>query len=101
MIDELGYVPCSSIGGIGVMRRRAFDGRPLTPDGKYGGFEAWQKAHPEVVRGWIRPALKLFLLDRLPMEPWRSLSTQYEALGWQRHWNTYRLGASHLWDWWE
>jgi hypothetical protein len=94
------YVPVSTIGGIGVFRRRAFERRPLTPHGKYGGFEAWQRAHTQVVRGQIRPALDLFLLDRLPVEPWASLSADYIAKGWQRPWRTYSAGFSHLWQWW-
>ena len=94
------YVPTSTIGGIGVFRRRAFEGRPLSPEGKYGGFEAWQRKHPQIVRGWIRPSLQLFLLDRLPIEPWASLSAEYIAKGWQRKWRDYDVSASHLWDWW-
>jgi hypothetical protein len=95
------YVPTSTIGGIGVFRRRAFEARPLNPEGKYGGFEAWQKSHPEVIRGLIRPALdRLFLLDRLPIEPWKSLSEQYIACGWQRKWRDYDESDSHLWRWW-
>jgi hypothetical protein len=90
-----------TIGGIGVFRRRAFEGRPLAPDGRYGGFEAWQLRHPEVTRGWIKPSLSLFLLDRLPMEPWASLSAEYIAQGWQRPWRTYSESVSHLWQWWE
>jgi len=95
------YVEVATIGGIGVFRRRAFEGRPLSPEGKYGGFEAWQRAHPEVTRAQIQPALSLFLLDRLPMEPWASLSAEYIAKGWQRPWRTYSAGVSHLWEWWE
>jgi hypothetical protein len=95
------FVPCDSIGGIGVMRRRAFEGRPLDTSHKYNGFWEWQRQHPGVTRGWIRPSLDLFLLDRLPMEPWASLSSQYIANGWQRPWRNYTVGASHLWEWWE
>ena len=67
----------------------------------YGGFTDWQLAHPELVKGWIVPPLKLFLLDRLPIEPWASLSKKYEAAGEQRFWTRYPLdAASQLWDWW-
>lgn len=98
---EPGYVEVATIGGIGVFRRRAFENRPLIPEGPYGGFEAWQNRYPQVVRGWIKPALSLFLLDRLPIEPWRSLSQKYIAKGWQRKWRDYEMSDSHLWDWWE
>ena len=33
--------------------------------------------------------LKVFLLDRLPGEPWASLSRKYIAKGWQRAWSGY------------
>jgi hypothetical protein len=95
------YVPCDAIGGIGLMRRSAFDGRDqMIPHSIYGGFTDWQLRNPEVKRGWIAPALKLFLLDRLPIEPFKSLSEQYIAKGWQRKWRDYDMRDSHLWEWW-
>lgn len=100
---EQGYAPCDSIGGIGMMRRSAFANRkPMEPHGPngVGGFTDWQLAHPEVKKGWIVPPLKLFLLDRLPVEPWASLSKRYIAEGIQRPWTNYPESASHLWEWW-
>lgn len=100
-----GYAPCEAIGGIGLMRRSAFAAtvdrmRPYGPNG-VGGFTDWQIRHPEIVKGWIVPPLPVFLLDRLPVEPWISLSQQYIASGVQRPWTNYDpLMAPQLWSWW-
>lgn len=99
-----GYAPCDSIGGIGLMRTRAFrDREPMRPHGQngVGGFTDWQLQHRDVRKGWIVPPLDLFLLDRLPMEPWASLSREYIAKGWQRPWTNYRMEDRALWAWWE
>jgi len=98
-----GFAKCDSIGGIGLMRRKAWEGRGSMavhgPNG-VGGFTDWQVAHRDVVKGWVIPPLKLFLLDRLPMEPWKTLSARYEAKGWQRPWSRYGADAAELWSWW-
>src|SRR6185437_7799659 len=75
-----GYAPCDSIGGIGLMRRSAFrNRRPMEPHAQngVGGFTDWQLHFADVCKGWIVPPLKCFLLDRLPFEPWASLSKKY------------------------
>jgi hypothetical protein len=96
-----GYAPCQSIGGIGLMRTRAFlENAPLKPHSIYGGFTEWQLQHPHVTKGWMVPPLEVFLLDRLPMEPWASLSRRYEAKGWQRPWSKYPKDST-LWKWWQ
>jgi len=97
--EARGYAPCDAIGGVGVMRRSVFDGG-MQPRGIYGGFTDWQLRHPEIGKGWICPPLNLFLLDRLPMEPWASLSREYIAKGWQRAWTNYGPEAAPLWSWW-
>jgi hypothetical protein len=96
-----GYAGCSMIGGIGLMRRDAFlVNDPMKPHSIYGGFSDWQLRHPEVVKGWVAPPLDVFLLDRLPMEPWASLSKEYIRTGQQRPWTNYDPADSKLWDWW-
>lgn len=96
-----GYAPCDAIGGIGLMRTEAFTRRePMKPHSTYGGFTDWQWKHPEVKTGWIVPPLKVFLLDRLPIEPWISLSRKYIAKGDQRPWTNYNPQDHALWDWW-
>jgi hypothetical protein len=72
----------------------------MVPHGTYGGFTDWQLLHKEVRKGWILPPLKVFLLDRLPMEPWASLSRKYIAAGDQRPWANYKPADAHLWSWW-
>lgn len=99
--SHVGYAPCDAIGGIGLMRRRAFQtADPMKPHSIYGGFTDWQLAHPEVKKGWIVPPLDCFLLDRLPFEPWLSLSKKYIESGQQRPWTNYEMKDSRLWDWW-
>jgi glycosyltransferase involved in cell wall biosynthesis len=86
------------IGGIGLMRARAFITLPR-PGGRFG-FTAWQERAPWVKKAWLNPALPVFLLDRLPMDPWRKLSKGYIAQGWQREWPVYPHSAAPLWKWW-
>lgn len=97
-----GYAPCDSIGGIGLMRRSAFAARaPMKPHHLYGGFTDWQLKNADVRKGWVAPPLDLFLLDRLPIDPWVSLSRKYIAAGEQRPWTNYRAEDSALWSWWD
>jgi hypothetical protein len=96
-----GYAPTEAIGGIGAMRRAAFDGPDKPhPHAIYGGFTDWQLRHPEIEKGWIFPSLDIFLLDRLPMDPWLTLSQHYIATGQQRSWKKYGAEDEHLWAWW-
>lgn len=93
------YVPAQFISGLGLYRRAAFARSRPTPIGKYFGLEEWQMAYRTLlVRGWINPALPLFLLDRIPFEPWLSLSKKYVEFGWQRDWQKYDPNVG-LWKW--
>lgn len=92
------YESSRHIGGIGLMRTSAFRSMPR-PNGRFG-FTEWQLESPDVVKGFINPALPVFLLDHLPREPWTTLSGQYVAAGWQRPWAPYEEERSNLWDWW-
>ncbi len=94
------YVSCDSIGGIGLMRRSAFSDRTMTPHSIHGGFTEFQVSHPNIVKGWITPPLNVFLLDRMPTEPWASLSREYIAKGWQRPWSSYDPKVP-FWNWWK
>ncbi len=99
-VFRAGYASCDSIGGIGLMRTRAFlQNGPLKPHSTYGGFTEWQLEHPRVSKGWIVPPLGVFLLDRLPFAPWSELSKQYETKCWQREWSKYPKDST-LWKWW-
>jgi hypothetical protein len=96
---ERGYTAAKHIGGIGLMRRSAFDKEKPRARGRMG-FTEFQHEHPEIQKGWINPALPVFLLDRLPLEPWASLSREYVKKGWQRPWPGYSAEHEHLWAWW-
>jgi GT2 family glycosyltransferase len=94
------YVPARFISGLGLYRARAFrTSRPAAYQ-KWFGLEEWQEAHgsDELVRGWITPALEVFLLDRCPFEPWASLTESYIARDWMRRWPKYDQRCS-LWQW--
>ena len=96
-----GYAPCDSIGGVGLMRRKVFEIYPdMAQHHTYGGFSDWQLRHADVVKGWIVPPLRLFLLDRLNFSPWKELSAKYIANGEQRPWTMYPQTSSILWQWW-
>jgi GT2 family glycosyltransferase len=94
-----GYAPAQFISGLGLYRRSAFSrGRPRANQ-KWFGFEEWQIAQGSgLVRGWITPAIPVFLLDRIPFEPWERHTTDYVKRGWQRPWPRYKT-TSGLWNW--
>jgi len=98
--DCVGYAKCDSIGGIGLMRKRAFTtNEKLRPHSTYGGFTEWQLEHPRVRKGWMCPPLKVFLLDRVPINPYAECSEFYERNRWQRFWTRYPV-TSGIWEWW-
>jgi hypothetical protein len=97
--DPRGYVDTRAIGGVGIMRRDVFSD-PMEPVAVHGGFDKWQLEHPQVKKGWLSPSIKMFLLDRLPMNPWRSISDEYIDKGWQRPWKRYTEADAALWTWW-
>jgi hypothetical protein len=103
---ERGYAACDAVGGIGLFRPRAWlmrGGNRMSQHSTYGGFTDWQLAPAQrgMVKGWIVPPLALFLLDRLPLEPWQSLGQQYQAAGLQRPWTMYdEAAARELAGWW-
>jgi hypothetical protein len=96
------YLPATHIGGVGLMRRQAFDSHPpLIPDGRFG-FTEWQHTY-EPVRGWIQPDLRCFPLDMIPVEPWKSITDAYKKVPGgrlQRDWATYDEKMSWYWSWW-
>ncbi len=93
------YSPAPFISGLGLYRRSAFARSRPTPYNRWFGLEEWQMAQGErLVRGWIIPALPVFLLDRIPCEPWRSYSEEYIRRGWQRPWPKYDPSCT-LWRW--
>ncbi len=93
-----GTEPTDHIGGIGLMRTACFTD-PIDAHGRMG-FSQWQIDHPSVVKAWLNPGLPVILLDRLPFEPWRSLSDGYIKKGWQRAWKNYTEADKAIWSWW-
>ena len=97
------YLPAQFISGLGLYRRAAFADQ-LPVDGGYFGLEEFQMQTAGLTAGWILPSLPVFLLDRMPMEPWRSLSEEYVRKSWQRPWSLdlrYRPEESDKWSWWK
>ncbi len=84
------------------MRFSAFQKhQDLGPNGAFFGFTEWQERHKDIKKGWLSPSLPVFLLDRMPMEPWRSFSKEYIERFGQRNWGPYDMGASAMWAWWQ
>lgn len=105
-IQERSFDGADFIGGIGLMRSRAFGQSMPQPDGRFG-FTSWQERNTEVEKAWLNPALPVFLLDWLPREPWRSLTKEYVTRGWARDWSgifpaqcPYPEERKDLWSWW-
>lgn len=94
------YYASSHIGGIGLMRARAFTSLPR-PSDKFFGFTHWQNMNPQVSRGFLTPSLPVALLDHVPAEPWITLTREYVAKGWSRAWREYGPHQRHLWEWLE
>lgn len=92
-------MPCRHIGGVGMMRTETFFRLP--PIGAHGrsGFTEWQhRFKPK--RAWVTPDLPVMQLDRLPAEPWCSLSQEYMERKWQRNWGLY-ASEDTAWTWME
>lgn len=97
---EFDWTGCSHIGGIGLMRTKSFHtkGRPPIPSRGRFGFTEWQERY-RLVRGWIIPDLMIPQIDRVPTEPWRTLTQQYIENGWSRDWGHYPKDSHCFWDW--
>jgi len=95
------YQPAAQVGGLWMARSQTFQDRELpTVRDKYWGWSSWLIRN-QIKVGWIKPPVPVFLLDRLPIQPWFSLSRSYESRGWQRPWQPYTRKDAALWTWWE
>lgn len=103
--DVRGLHPNVHIGGIGLMRRFAFELHGAPEPRAYGGgrfgFTEWQHENEDVQKAFINPPLQVVLLDRLPTEPWRTLTTKYCSSGWSRAWPAYPMEWAERWRWFE
>lgn len=90
---------CTNIGGVGLMRVEAFRSRPPIPYRGRFGFTEWQERY-DVPRAWIVPDIHCPQLDRLPFEPWVSISDEYIEKGWSRPWGKYdETWMAPYWEW--
>lgn len=100
--DRFTVVPARHIGGVGLMKVRAFEWRRPVPLslGKNGraGFTIWQHRH-NVKAGWLKPDIPNVQLDKIPDEPFRTLSERYVELGWARPWDPYLDDMRGWWEW--
>jgi glycosyltransferase involved in cell wall biosynthesis len=93
--------PCTNIGGVGLMRVSAFRARPEIPYRGRFGFTEWQERYSPS-RAWIVPDLDVPQLDRLPCEPWVTLTETYIEKGWSRPWGKYEeKWMAPYWAWME
>jgi len=100
--QKYSVLPARHIGGVGLMRVKAFEWRRAIPLslGKNGraGFTIWQhRYHPKA--GWLKPDLPNVQLDKIPEEPWASLSAEYVEKGWTRPWDPYLPDMKGWWEW--
>jgi hypothetical protein len=89
------------IGGVGLMRNECFHRQQrLVANGRYYGFTEWQHSFMgRLSRGWVTPDLPVALLDRIPDEPFSSLSRSYVERGWQRAWGSYDENMAWAYEW--
>lgn len=78
------WKPARWIGGVGLFRTSIFRRGRLRQNDRYFGLTAFWRRYARC--GWVTPDLPVFLLDKLPLEPWRSLTKQYVLRGWSREW---------------
>lgn len=96
---EYAYEETPFISGLFIARREAFSESQANAYGRYYGYEEWQRTKiAHLKKGWIKPSLPVFLLDRMPQEPWITLSKMYEKNGWQRP-SYFYLPECKIWDW--
>lgn len=96
-----GLREASFIGGVGLIRHRAFEHFRPVPKCVRSGWTEFQLKHPTMRAAWPDPPLPCFELDRLPFEPWRTLAAEYCARGWSRPWEPYPGDGGHMWAWWQ
>lgn len=93
------FEPATNIGGVGLMRTRAFREHPEIPSRGRFGFTEWQQRY-DLNRGWIVPDIHCPQLDRIPLEPWVSLTETYIENGWSRPWGKYDpVWMEPYWEW--
>lgn len=82
------FEPATHIGGVGLMSVEAFRSRPAIPSRGRFGFTEWQDRY-QPIRGWVYPDVMCPQLDRIPVEPFATLASDYVSRGWSRPWPQY------------
>ena len=93
-----GAKPAPHVGGVGLFRTSIFKHRRPKQNDRFFGWTSFQQQYARCA--WIDPDLPMFLLDHIPVEPWRSLAAEYERKGWTRHWNAYFEATPDYYEWW-
>lgn len=91
---------CAHIGGVGLIKGSSIRrySRPI-PNGRFGWTENQHTFGYE--RAWIKPDLQMCEMDKLPFDPWKSLSNEYVDAGVQRQWDKYPGDMiDYYWRWW-
>jgi hypothetical protein len=97
---DRGVEPARYIGGIGLIRHRAFEVCRPVANGLFGWTE-FQFRHPSIGKAWVVPDLPCFSLDLIDLEPWASFTAEYVAKGWAREWPKYEeSGGADYYRWW-
>lgn len=98
-IGDYSYRMAEYISGLAIWKKECFaTSAPVAMAGRRG-LEEWQQhVVPKLTRGWILPALDVFLMDHLPFEPYLSRSNYYEGRLWQRPCPKYPVDCK-LWAW--
>jgi glycosyltransferase involved in cell wall biosynthesis len=97
-------IPTNSSSAVGIFRlssvRKVLGKQDLSCEWLSGRWSGWETFQKNLRSAWIDPPLQVFLLDRLPMKPWSTLSDTYVKKGWQRP-APYRYpkACSYLWEW--
>lgn len=82
------YEPATNVGGVGLFRVNAIKSRPEIPSRGRFGWTEYQVRY-DIPRAWIKPDIDCPQLDRIPEEPWASLTEEYIERGWNRPWTKY------------
>jgi len=101
--SKRGYVRTQAVGGLALIRRKLFQSSTLRPISDiYSGWWYWQRGEgASAVKGWLNPSIPVFVLDRIPFDPWNRLSREYVDKAWQRPWWKYNaVQDKFLWQWW-
>ncbi len=95
--DKRGVNNAQFVGGIGLFQKKAWNGLRAAKPPFFGWTEHQEKSTWR--KGWLHPAMNVFLLDHLPFEPFCSLSKTYVAKNWQRAWPFYPKSCAPRWEW--